>query len=220
MTDYPLIKTYARSLARPLSQRKKMLMDSKLPQILTLPHIIAKAKAFSNVCLEIGFGNGKHLLTYAQNHPNTLCIGAEPYLNGVAQVLHMLYPDDNGGKLDNILLHPADARQLFIPGLHNLFNQIFILYPDPWPKARHHKKRLINTQFLQNIVKVMAPNAKLDIMTDHNDYAAWIEHAINTCPALSIQLYDITNNPIIASKYESRGLKMNAQLHHFQAVKR
>mgnify|MGYP001037392135 CR=1 FL=1 len=216
---HPPIKTYARILTRPLSARKQRLMDEKLPQISALEQFTTKSCDFDKIALEIGFGNGKHFIDYAKNNPDTLCIGAEPYLNGVAQVLTVLYPDEKQPLYPNLLIHPSDARELFDLFKNKKLDKIFILYPDPWPKARHHKKRLINEQFLSTIADVLKEDGTLEVMTDHADYADWIKNAIENCKDVNLKSHDISDSALISSKYENRGLAMDSKLNHFVVAK-
>ncbi len=125
--------------------------------------------------LEIGFGGGEHLAHQADLHPNTAIIGCEPYLNGVADLLRHI--DTN--RLNNIRIYADDARLLIDRLPDASIARAFILYPDPWPKARHKKRRLIQAPLLDRLARVMQPGACLRIATDDDDYCTWIlEHAL------------------------------------------
>ena len=120
--------------------------------------------------LEIGFGGGEHLAYQAERNPGVGIIGCEPYLNGIGEPLKQI----ETRKLKNIRLHGDDARPLIDALPDASLDRVFILYPDPWPKTRHHKRRIISTEFLTSLARVMKPGAELRLATDHADYATWM----------------------------------------------
>lgn len=132
-------------------------------------------RQFSSTALEIGFGTGEHLLAQAAHHPEMLYIGCEPYLNGVAKCLTGI----DQQKLTNIRIFTGDARLLIEQMAVQSVNEIFILFPDPWPKLRHNKRRLINSKTLEMLARIHKSGGRLLIATDHVDYSAWIlEHVL------------------------------------------
>ncbi len=118
------------------------------------------------VWLEVGFGGGEHLVALARAHPEIAFIGCEPYLNGVAMALAKL----RAAPLDNVALHPGDVRDLFDVLEDGSIARCYLLYPDPWPKKRHHRRRFVTPEYLQDLHRVMAPGAELRIATDIGDY--------------------------------------------------
>jgi tRNA (guanine-N7-)-methyltransferase len=125
------------------------------------------AAPVSQVWLEIGFGGGEHLVWQAERHPAVGFIGCEPFLDGVVKVLAAIEERCFG----NIRLHAEDARTLLKWLPPETISRVFILFPDPWPKSRHHKRRLISAPFLEALARVMKPGAELRIATDVGDYA-------------------------------------------------
>ncbi len=123
----------------------------------------------TEVWLEIGFGGGEHLAAQAARRPDVLFLGAEPFLNGVASALRHI---DAAG-LANVRLHAGDARELMDALPDASLDRLFILFPDPWPKARHHKRRLISQAFLAEAARVLKPGGPLRFATDWQDYADW-----------------------------------------------
>ena len=125
----------------------------------------------SEVWLEIGFGGGEHMLHMAAAHPGVGIIGCEAYINGVAMLLSGI---ERAG-VGNLAIHAGDARDLMdvLPG--GSVAQVFLLYPDPWPKKRHHKRRFINPENLDQLARIMAPGAVLRLATDIGDY---VRHAL------------------------------------------
>jgi tRNA (guanine-N7-)-methyltransferase len=176
MTEQPLIASYGRRRGRRLRSGKQSLMDEVLPEVsVTLPErgvldlkkIFPKAK---EAWLEIGFGGGEHLAHQARQNPDTGIIGCEPYVNGIAGLLKSIHDE----KLNNIRIYPDDVRLLLEKIPDWALSRVFILYPDPWPKARHHKRRLISKEFLDTLSRVMKPGAELRLATDWEDYATWM----------------------------------------------
>jgi tRNA (guanine-N7-)-methyltransferase len=123
--------------------------------------------------LEIGFGGGEHLAAQAEAHPNWRFIGVEPFLNGVASCLRHI--EESG--VQNVRLHMGDARDVLARLPDASLDRCYILFPDPWPKLRHHKRRLIQPDFLDALARVLKPGAEIRFATDWANYAAWaLEH--------------------------------------------
>ncbi|WP_299402957.1 tRNA (guanosine(46)-N7)-methyltransferase TrmB [uncultured Roseobacter sp.] len=118
------------------------------------------------VWLEIGFGGGEHMVHQASNNPEVGLIGAEPYINGVAMLLGKI----RRAGVDNLAVHPGDARDLFDVLPENTIDRAFLLYPDPWPKARHHRRRFVTSEHLQPLAKTLKPGAIFRVATDIEDY--------------------------------------------------
>lgn len=122
-----------------------------------------------DVWLEVGFGGGEHLLEQARANPRVGLIGAEPYEAGVAKLLSKMEDRDSS----NIRIHEGDARDIVdaLPGAS--LGRVFILFPDPWPKTRHHKRRFVQMEMLDALARVMKPGAELRIASDDAGYVAW-----------------------------------------------
>ena len=120
----------------------------------------------SPVWLEVGFGSGEHLVHQAALNRDVGIIGAEPYINGVATLLGKIR--DAG--TDNIRIHPGDARDLMDVLPEGSISKAFLLYPDPWPKKRHHRRRFVTPEHLEPLHRAMKPGAELRIATDIPDY--------------------------------------------------
>ena len=122
--------------------------------------------ADKDVWLEIGFGGGEHMVHQAATYRDVGIIGAEPYINGVAMLLGKI----RKAKVDNVRVHPGDARDLFDVLPAESISKAFLLYPDPWPKKRHHRRRFVTPEHLEPLHSVMKPGAELRIATDIEDY--------------------------------------------------
>ena len=131
------------------------------------------------VWLEIGFGGGEHLAWQAERHPDVGFLGAEMFEQGVARLLRRM----RDGGLDNVRLYHGDGRDLFDVLPERSLDRVFILFPDPWPKARHHKRRLVNTETLEVLAQAMKDGADLRLATDDMDYARWMLERLVRHPA-------------------------------------
>jgi tRNA (guanine-N7-)-methyltransferase len=123
----------------------------------------------AEVWLEIGFGGGEHLAAQAAARPQVLVIGVEPFLNGVASAVRHVH----AGALTNVRLLRGDARELVARLPDGALDQVFILFPDPWPKTRHHKRRLLQPAFVGDLARLLKPGGGLRVATDWKAYAAW-----------------------------------------------
>ena len=165
------IRTFGRRHGKKLSARKLWLMDNILPAIS--PKNIKKA---GNLILEIGFGNGEHVRDLAVANPDSIIIGAEPFANGVAALLSAICDEKTNDILPeykNIYIWPDDVRD-YLRETDSLFSQIWILHPDPWPKARHEKRRLLSADFLTMLATHLNDSGQIIIGADHWEYFDWI----------------------------------------------
>jgi tRNA (guanine-N7-)-methyltransferase len=167
------IRSYGRIKSRPIKPRQAGLLDTLLPRI-AIPDGPVDPRRLkpdaTETWLEIGFGGGEHLAAQAARRPDVLFLAAEPFLNGVASALRHI---DEAG-LSNVRIHAGDARDLLAHLPDASLARVFILFPDPWPKARHHKRRLIQDETIADLARVLKPGGALRFATDWKDYAAWI----------------------------------------------
>jgi tRNA (guanine-N7-)-methyltransferase len=136
---------------------------------------------FAQTWLEVGFGAGEHLFWQAERHPEIGVIGAEPYEGGTAKLLSKLAETP----LANIRIHEGDAREVIEALPDASLGRVFILFPDPWPKTRHHKRRFVQTQTLDALARVLKPGAELRFATDDADYLAWALERLIAHPAFA-----------------------------------
>lgn len=202
-----LISSFGRRRGRKLRSGKQSLMDTLLPKLtLALPES-GLLKVSPETWLEIGFGSGEHLAFQAARQPGVTFIGCEPYVNGIGELLKKIEAE----KLSNIGIFPDDVRKLIACLPDASLSRVFILYPDPWPKTRHHKRRLISNAFLDDLARVMKPGAELRLATDHADYATWMLERLLPHTAFSWSAQhcnDWLNPPVdwITTKYEQKRL--------------
>jgi tRNA (guanine-N7-)-methyltransferase len=171
--DPPRRRLYGRSAGKPLSARQAARVDTVLPVIGipdTAPAALDPRDMFPDsreVWLEIGFGGGEHLIGQAALHPDVGILAAEPFLDGVAKALAGL----EERKLTNIRMRRGDARLLVDQLAPASIARVFILFPDPWPKARHRKRRIVLPDFLAELARILQPGGSFRFATDWADYA-------------------------------------------------
>ena len=167
------LRSFGRRHGRKLSPRQQQLMTDLLPQVrLDLSPPVPQdatllfADRVSDVWLEIGFGGAEHMIWQAVNNPQAGIIGCEPFEEGVAKALSAIR--DSG--LGNVRLHADDARDVlrWLPAVS--IGRAFILFPDPWPKRKHAKRRLVSPALLDLLARVLKPGAELRIASDIGDY--------------------------------------------------
>lgn len=118
------------------------------------------------VWLEVGFGGGEHLVHMAAMYPAVGIIGCEPFVNGIAMLLGKI----RTAGVENLRIHPGDVRDLFDVLPDACLDKVFLNYPDPWPKARHHRRRFVTQGYLQALARVTKPGAEFRVATDIPDY--------------------------------------------------
>ncbi|WP_424970795.1 tRNA (guanine(46)-N(7))-methyltransferase TrmB [Dinoroseobacter sp. S76] len=172
------------------------------------------------VWLEVGFGGGEHMVHQAAQNPHVGIIGAEPYINGVAMLLGKI----RAAEVENVAVHPGDARDLFDVLPAGSIKRAFLLYPDPWPKARHHRRRFVTPEHLEPLAHVMAPGAIFRIATDIPDY---VRQALEEVPRAGFEW--LAEGPEdwrkpwddwISTRYEQKALREGRTPHYLTFRKR
>jgi tRNA (guanine-N7-)-methyltransferase len=166
------------------------------------------------VWLEIGFGGGEHLVHQAALNPDVGVIGAEPYINGVAMLLGKI----RLANVDNLAVYPGDARDLMDVLPAGSIGRAFLLYPDPWPKTRHHRRRFVTQEHLVPLYDVLKPGAILRIATDIPDY---VRQALEEVPKAGFEW--LAERPVdwrepwddwISTRYEQKALREGRTPHY------
>jgi len=184
--DHGELRTYGRRKGHRLSARKQALIDNLLPRLRLdcskPPSNIATLfpQQVKAVALEIGFGAGEHLCEQAELYPDWGFIGCEVYMNGVAAALSAI---DRKG-IGNIRIHDGDAREVLDWLPEGSLERIFVLFPDPWPKKRHQKRRLVSPDTVPQFARVLRPGGELRIASDISDYVRTSLVALRGCAGL------------------------------------
>ena len=175
--DRPHRNFYGRLKGKALKKSQKSYLDQDLEALSPgavgweqnperVPLDLKERFGGKPVWLEVGFGGGEHLVHQAELNPGVGIIGAEPYINGVAMLLGKI----RRAGVENLAVHPGDARDLMDVLPKASIAQAFLLYPDPWPKTRHHRRRFVTPEHLEPLAEVMQPGAILRVATDIPDY--------------------------------------------------
>lgn len=226
MPDRPHRNFYGRLKGKHLKESQKGYLDTDLDALSPGPvgwtenperHPLDLRDAFGDkeIWLEIGFGGGEHLLHQAASNPGVGIIGAEPYLNGVAMLLGKLRPSG----CDNVRIHPGDVRDLLDVLPHASVSKSFLLYPDPWPKARHHRRRFVTPEHLVPLASAMKPEAELRIATDIPDY---VRQALEEVPRCGFSLAADTDAPWqdwTRTRYEAKAIGAGRAPHYLTFVR-
>jgi tRNA (guanine-N7-)-methyltransferase len=174
------LRSFGRKRGRKPSPRQRGLMQDVLPRVRVDLAAIPKdglgalfPVPVEEVWLEVGFGGGEHLIHQARCNPGVGLIGCEPFEDGVIKTLTAI----EEGQLGNVRLHPDDVRPLLRALPAASLSKVFILFPDPWPKARHAKRRLVSPSLLDALAGVMGSGAELRIATDIDAYARTVLEA-------------------------------------------
>jgi tRNA (guanine-N7-)-methyltransferase len=173
--DFAQRRLYGRSKGKALRRRQCELLDDLLPTLscdfsAPLPSAAALfAEKKSETWLEIGFGGGEHLAELAKTRPEVGFLGCEPFVNGMAQLLAKIAEN----RLTNIRLHLGDAMNAIAALPDASVDRVYLLYPDPWPKRRHRKRRFVSDESLSELARIMKRGAELRFATDIDDYAGW-----------------------------------------------
>jgi tRNA (guanine-N7-)-methyltransferase len=207
-SDTPRRNFYGRRHGKALKPAQRRYLADDLPR-LTLGEIgdrLDPRAIFGDrpVWLEVGFGGGEHLVHQAGLNPGVGVIGAEPFVNGVAMCLGKI----RRAGVENVRLHAGDARDLMDALPDGALAKAFLLYPDPWPKARHHRRRFVTPEHLLPLHRVLAPGAEFRIATDIDDY---VRQALEEVPEAG---FDRVDHPLgdawddwQPTRYEKKALR-------------
>ena len=181
------IRSFGRRHGRTLRAGRKALMDRLLPQVAIPEPVPGRPvdpaalfpEGMAEYWLEIGFGGGEHLAWQAAHHPKIGMIGCEPFVNGVSSLLRQI--DDAG--LENIRIHADDARPLIDALPDASIARCFLLFPDPWPKTRHHRRRFVQPASLDALARVLTDDAEFRLASDDAGLLDWMLFQLRRHPA-------------------------------------
>ena len=213
------LRSFGRRRGRKPSARQATLLSEDLPRLAVDPKHLPEG--FRQTWLEIGFGGGEHLLWQARHNPDVALIGCEPFEDGVIKVLTAVTEE----KLPNIRIHMDDVRQILKEMAPASIDRAFILFPDPWPKRKHRKRRLVNSSLLKLLAGVMKPGAELRIGTDIGDYARTMLEAFATEPAFVWQASspaDWRERPLDwpETRYEAKAVREGRRRYYLRFLRR
>jgi len=185
---FPQRRHFGRRKGPALSAHQSRLLETLLPRLRIEPQPGRDPRGYfsagvSEVWLEVGFGGGEHLLWQSKANPKTGIIGAEPYVSGVAKLLSKLAESPHEDI--NLRLYTEDATDIIEALPSASLARAFVLFPDPWPKTRHHKRRFVHMAMLDQLARVMKQGAELRFATDDNGYLVWTLERLSAHPAFT-----------------------------------
>jgi tRNA (guanine-N7-)-methyltransferase len=175
---------YGRRKGKRLRQGQQDLVETLLPALRFDPASPLAAQFPAHIrefWLEIGFGGGEHLAAQARSNPDTGIIGCEPFVNGMAKLLATIRQE----QLDHVRVWDDDVLHLLPRLPEGCLSRVYILYPDPWPKRRQRKRRLVSDETVAALARLMRPGAELRFATDIDDYAGWTLERLIRSPAFT-----------------------------------
>jgi tRNA (guanine-N7-)-methyltransferase len=217
--DFEDRRFYGRRKGRPLRKGQLQLIDTLLPRLaIELPETgkLDPKSLFpctpAQVWLEIGFGGGEHLAEQARANRAVGLIGCEVFLNGIATLLAQV----SAHALDNVRVYPEDARDLLDALPDASLDQVFLLFPDPWPKRRHADRRFIQTSNLDLLARLLKPGAEFRVASDDPTYIGWalahlVRHSAFAWTALGPADWRVRPPDWPQTRYESKALREGRQ---------
>lgn len=177
---------FGRRSGKKLLNSQRALIDTLLPELaITLPETgtldMAKFANADRLIMEIGYGGGEHLARQAAENPDTQFIGCEVFTGGIGKLLEKV----DAQNLQNISLYDDDALRLLKAMPDACLDGVYLLYPDPWPKSRHHKRRFVSPTTLAELARTIKPAGFFRFATDIEDYANWTLAHILRAPAFA-----------------------------------
>lgn len=172
-------RSFGRIKGRALGALRARALEEASPYFITQA---GDVPTHSTITLEIGCGHGEHLMHRAHLSPEKLFIGCEVYQPSLAEMTKQLLAES----ITNVRLWAQDARLLLAELPEAVVDEVYILFPDPWPKRRHHKRRIVQHGLLDDLARVMKKGAHLHLGTDHMEYAAWMLVQYHHHPAFQL----------------------------------
>ena len=213
-------RLYGRRSGHKLRIGQAALVEELLPQIEVPEGPLTSQILFGDnrpLHVEIGFGSGEHLAGQAAAHPDHGFIGCEPFLNGVVGALQ--HVDEQG--LTNVRLHMGDALDVLARLPDASLTRVYLLHPDPWPKARHAKRRMMNAGPLDRIAAKLKPGGEFRFGTDHPVYCEWAMMQMNARHDFdwqAVSSHDFLNRPEDwpETRYERKARRLGHEVWYFR----
>ncbi|MBY0337100.1 MAG: tRNA (guanine(46)-N(7))-methyltransferase TrmB [Acetobacteraceae bacterium] len=176
-------RLYGRRRGHPLRERQQRLLDVTLPRLAATPDQVAALPR--PLWIEAGFGGGEHVLAQIAANPHVSYVASEVFENGLCSLLSRLVPEGGEGTAPlppNLRLWAADARHLLAALPRGSVDRLFLMFPDPWPKSRHAKRRFVHPALLPVVANALPAGAEWRIASDDPTYQAWVEEVLEPSP--------------------------------------
>ncbi len=228
MLKPPPDRLYGRARGHTLRPRQQVLLDVTLPRLAFDPALAGTpAAAFpglSELWLEIGFGGGEHAVAQAAAHPQAGLIACEVFENGICSLLARLVPE--GGEAEaalpaNLRLWTQDARILLRMLPDACLDRLFLLFPDPWPKARHAKRRFVHPGQIGELARALKPGAEWRVASDDPTYQAWVSEVMGRQDSFDV-IAPVAQRPEDwpPTRYEAKALRAGRQPLYWRFIRR
>lgn len=225
----PVERLYGRRRGHALSPRQQRLIDEALPRArLTAARAADPRAAFrapvGEVWLEVGFGGGEHTAALVEAHPEVGVIAAEVFENGLVSLLGRYVPEGAEAIAlppPNLLLWPEDARALLRLLPDGALARLFLMFPDPWPKARHARRRFVHPALLPEIARALASGAEWRIASDDPTYQRWVAETLARQSLFEVAaVTDTRPRDWPATRYEAKALREGRRPRYWSLVRR
>ena len=207
------LRSFGRVKGHKLSQVQESLINDFLPSIK--PNLDRLSK---RIWFEIGFGNGEHIMDLiAGKNDEVSIIGCEPYINGSVKAIKFIKDND----IANVYIYNGDARDLLEKLNNKSVEKFFILFPDPWPKKRHYKRRIISKSIIELLISKLSDNGSITIATDHIGYSKWISEILQdfNYKYKFLQQYEDCSEEGILTRYCSKALARGEKINLFNITR-
>ncbi len=207
---------YGRRKGRGYKRFKQQMLKFNDFDFFLKPHDLNKYSSFSNNILEIGFGNAENLINISKKYSNISFIAADPYLNSCFKLCKVLTKH----KLKNVKIWADDIREIIKLFPENIFDLILILHPDPWPKNKHKKRRLVQQYFIDFLARILKKNGKILLSSDENNMKSWILEQFHVRQDFEwyVKNVNICNKKpfcLVNSKYSKKAISVGNKINWF-----
>lgn len=209
-------RLYGRRRGHPLRPRQERLLDLALPRFRLTAAEAAHPRAIfpgaADLWLEIGFGGGEHALALAEANPQVGLVASEVFENGLCSLLTRIVPEGAEASApvpERLRLWPEDARHLVALLPDATLGRLYLMFPDPWPKARHAKRRFVHPAMLPLVARVLRAGAQWRIASDDPTYQAWVEESFAGQPFFTLRDCAIGTRPADwhPTRYEAKAIR-------------
>jgi tRNA (guanine-N7-)-methyltransferase len=211
---YKYLPSFVKRRGRITKSQEDNLSHLMSYEISSYSQILQVKKKFSKVVLEVGFGNGENTLALAKQNPNTLYIASEVYLAGIGSLLGEIVD----GAIPNIFITSGDIRLLIDDIKEPVFDDVIVICPDPWPKLKHHKRRMLTNEFFKLIHPTILDGGELFMSTDVEDYAESITEQLGMSVGFQRNdrsLYEASS----LTKFQRRAMNEGRKIYPFSLKK-
>ena len=211
---YKYLPSFVKRRGRITKSQEDNLSHLLSYEISSYSQILQVKKKFSKVVLEVGFGNGENTLALAKQNPNTLYIASEVYLAGIGSLLGEIVD----GAIPNIFITSGDIRLLIDDIKEPVFDDVIVICPDPWPKLKHHKRRMLTNEFFKLIHPTILDGGELFMSTDVEDYAESISEQLDISVGFQrndSSLYEASS----LTKFQRRAMDEGRKIYPFSLKK-